>query len=151
MVIISYQRVLFTIYAYISSHSLLFQSYTTTPLGPCNTVMGCVATRWSATRGGCSQTFAKFIKKLSDIFSGVAPANQTKERAKTKSSWISPIFVNSGVFPWENQHDSLWTFFFFSGMPPGKVHELAFLWFGLPGWLLIFPFGDIPQSDVFLC
>ena len=31
--------------------------------------------------------------------SGVAPANQTKERAKTKSSWISPIFVNSGVFP----------------------------------------------------
>ena len=31
--------------------------------------------------------------------SGVAPANQTKERAKTKSSWISSIFVNSGVFP----------------------------------------------------
>ena len=29
--------------------------------------------------------------------SGVAPANQTKEWAKTKSSWISPIFVNSGV------------------------------------------------------
>ena len=27
-----------------------------------------------------------------------APANQTKERAKTRSSWISPIFVNSGVF-----------------------------------------------------
>ena len=26
---------------------------------------------------------------------------------------------------------------FCSGMPPGKVHELAFLWFGLPGWLLI--------------
>ena len=32
------------------------------------------------------------------IVSGIAPANQTKERAKTKSSWISPIFVNSGVF-----------------------------------------------------
>ena len=31
--------------------------------------------------------------------SGVAPANQTKERAKTKSAWISPIFVNPGVFP----------------------------------------------------
>ena len=42
--------------------------------------------------------------------SGVAPANQTKKRAKTKSSWISPIFVNSGVFPWENKHDSHWTF-----------------------------------------
>ena len=26
---------------------------------------------------------------------------------------------------------------FRSGMPPGKVHELAFLWFGLPGRLLI--------------
>ena len=41
---------------------------------------------------------------------GVAPANQTKERAKTKSSWISPIFVNSGVSPWENKHDSHRTF-----------------------------------------
>ena len=27
--------------------------------------------------------------------------------------------------------------FFFSGMPPRKVHELAFFWFGLPGPLLI--------------
>ena len=26
---------------------------------------------------------------------------------------------------------------FCSGMPPGKVHELTFLWFGLPGPLLI--------------
>ena len=42
--------------------------------------------------------------------SGVAPANQTKERAKTKSSGISPIFVNSGVFPWENKRDSHRTF-----------------------------------------
>ena len=40
------------------------------------------------------------------VKSGVAPANQTKERGKTKSSRISPIFVNSGVFPWENKHDS---------------------------------------------
>ena len=42
--------------------------------------------------------------------SGVAPANQTKERATTKSSWSSPIFVNSGVFPHENKHDPHWTF-----------------------------------------
>ena len=27
---------------------------------------------------------------------------------------------------------------FCSGMPLGKVHELTFLWFGLPGRLLIF-------------
>ena len=32
------------------------------------------------------------------------------KRAKTKSSSISPIFVNSGVFPWENKHDSHRTF-----------------------------------------
>ena len=32
---------------------------------------------------------------------------------------------------------------FCSGMPPGKVHELAFLWLGLPGPLLI----KIPQNS----
>ena len=65
---------------------------------------------------------------------GVAPANQTKERAKTKSSCISPMFVNSGVFPWKNKHDSHrtfvpecarekfmnWPFFWFAGVTPGK-------------------------------
>ena len=60
--------------------------------------------------------------------SGVAPANQTKEKAKPKSSWISPIFVNSGVFPWENKHDSHWTF-----VPecPGKSSwtGLSLVWF----------------------
>ena len=42
------------------------------------------------------------------LWSGVAPAKQTKERAKTKSSWeFRPFFcVNSGVFPLENKHDS---------------------------------------------
>ena len=44
--------------------------------------------------------------KAEYCFSGVAPANQTKERAKTRSSRISPIFVNSGVFPCENKADS---------------------------------------------
>ena len=36
---------------------------------------------------------------------------------------------------------------FCSGMPPGKVHELAFLWFGLPGPVLIYgksPYGKRP-------
>ena len=49
-------------------------------------------------------------RTIQNLDSGVAPANQTKERAKTKSSWISPIFVNSGVFPQENKRDSHWTF-----------------------------------------
>ena len=89
-----------------------------------------------------------FRKKIATIFwgrdlksqcfrvfeSGVDPTNQTEERAKTKSSWISPIFVNSGVFLWKKAR---FTSNFCSGLPPRKVHELAFLWFGLPGWLLI--------------
>ena len=60
--------------------------------------------------------------------SGVAPANQTKERAKTKSSWISPIFVNSGVFPEEYKHDSHWTFVPES---PAKSSwtDLSLVWF----------------------
>ena len=33
--------------------------------------------------------------------------------------------------------EARFTLNFCSGMPPGKVHELAFLWFGLPGPLLI--------------
>ena len=77
-------------------------------------------------------------KLVGEFFSGVAPANQTKERAKTKSSWISPIFVNSGVFffPWENKHDSHWTFVL--ECPCGKFMNwpFSFLWFGLPGPLL---------------
>ena len=69
------------------------------------------------------------------IESGVAPANHTKERAKTKSSWISPIFGNSGVFPRENKHDSQIELLFRNALR--KVHELTFLWFGLLGPLLI--------------
>ena len=42
-----------------------------------------------------------------------------------------------------------------SGMPLRKVHELTFLWFGLPGPLLIFlvrkgPLGRLPSSKLFL-
>ena len=44
--------------------------------------------------------------------------------------------MNSGVFPEENKHDSC-TLNFCSGTPLRKVHELTFLWFGLPGPLLI--------------
>ena len=57
-------------------------------------------------RGGGAQGDGKKITQ----FIRSRPANQTKKRAKTKSSWISPIFVNSGVFPEENKYDSHWTF-----------------------------------------
>ena len=40
------------------------------------------------------------------VFQESPRQTKPKERAKTKSSRISPIFVNSGVFPWENKHDS---------------------------------------------
>ena len=69
------------------------------------------------------------------VYSGVAPANQTQKRAKTESSLISPIFVNSGVFL---RKQARFTLNFCSGMPLRKVHELTFLWFGLPGPLLIY-------------
>ena len=44
------------------------------------------------------------------FLSGVARQTKPKKGPKRKSSWISPIFVNSGVVPWENKHDSHWTF-----------------------------------------
>ena len=58
--------------------------------------------------------------------SGVAPANQRKGRNK-KFMHAAHFCENSGVFPWENKRDShLELSFQFS---PGKVDELAFLWF----------------------
>ena len=69
--------------------------------------------------------------------SGVAPANQTKERAKTKSSYEfrpCPFFCEFWCFPL-GKH-ARFTLNFCSGMPLRRVHELTFLWFGLPGPLL---------------
>ena len=65
--------------------------------------------------------------------SGVAPANQTKERAKMKSSWISPFLW---ILVFFLRKTSTIHIEFCSGMPLRKVHELTFLWFGLPGPLL---------------
>ena len=97
-----------------------------------------IVQRSSGASGGCLHGGASFkVEKAHSPAwkkSGVAPANQTKERAKTKSSWISPTFANSGVFPLEKQ--ARFTLNFCSGMPLRKVHELTFLWFGLPGPLL---------------
>ena len=38
------------------------------------------------------------------------PGKPNQRKGKAKSSWISPIFVNSGVFSWESKHDSHQTF-----------------------------------------
>ena len=45
-------------------------------------------------------------------------------------------FMNSGIFPSGKQ--ARFTLNFCSGMPLRKVHELTYLWFGLPGPLLNF-------------
>ena len=45
------------------------------------------------------------------------------------------MFVNSGVFPWDNKRDS--HRIFVAECPREKFMELAFLWFGLLGRLLI--------------
>ena len=42
---------------------------------------------------------------------GVEPLGKPKKGPKRKVHMsFAPIFVNSGVFPWENKHDSHWTF-----------------------------------------
>ena len=56
------------------------------------------------------------------LLSGVAPANQTKERAKTKSSFFFGEFL---CFSLGKQ--ARFTLNFCSGMPLWKVHELTFL------------------------
>ena len=61
---------------------------------------------------------------------------QTKERAKTKSSYeVRPFLCEFWCFSLGKQ--ARFTLNFCSGMPTGKIHELTFLWFGLPGPLLI--------------
>ena len=66
--------------------------------------------------------------------SGVAPANQTRKGPKRKVHEFAH-FCKFWCFSLGKQ--ARFTSSFCSGLPSGKVHELAFLWFGLPGWLLI--------------
>ena len=92
---------------------------------------------------------------LLDIFETPVTVTPQREISKTLNSLKVP-FSRPGT---PNQrkgqkqkvhefHPFLWILVFFfgktstihielcSGMPRQKVHELAFLWFGLPGWLL---------------
>ena len=65
--------------------------------------------------------------------SGVAPANQTKERAETKNSYEFRPFLWILVFFFLRKTSTIHISNFCSGMPLRKVHEPTFLWFGLPG------------------
>ena len=73
------------------------------------------------------------------------PANQTKERAKTKSSYehFAPFSCEFWCFSLGKQ--ARFTLNFCSGMPLAKSHEPTFLWFGFPGPLL--SFGTIREAD----
>ena len=90
----------------------------------------------------CSQPSGSGFRSDNDWLkphhSGVAPANQTKESAKTKSSWISPIFVNSGVFPWENKHDSHIELLFRNAPAKSSWTDLSLVWFA----------GATPESSM---
>ena len=62
--------------------------------------------------------------------SGVAPANQTKERAKRKVHDFALFFcVNSGVFPWENKHDSRIELLFRNAPAKSSWTDLSLVWF----------------------
>ena len=66
-------------------------------------------------RKGQNEKFIRisyFDNLFSLLQSGVTPANQTKERGKTKSLYeFRPLLCEfAGVFPEENKHDSHWTF-----------------------------------------
>ena len=65
----------------------------------------------------------------------VRKKNQTKERAKRKVHEFRPFLRNFWCFSLGKQ--ARFTLSFCSGVPLRKVHELTFLWFGLPGPLLI--------------
>ena len=56
--------------------------------------------------------------------------------------------MNSGVFSLEKQ--ARFTLNFCSGMPLRKVHELTFLWFGLPGPLLMLGCARTPFATTHL-
>ena len=82
-----------------------------------------------------SEFRCEFLRSAAAFLSGVAPANQTKERAKNEKFMNFSHFCEFWCFCLGKQ--ARFTLNFCSGMPPGKVYELAFLWFGLPGPLLI--------------
>ena len=67
------------------------------------------------------------MKNFWDCLSGVAPANQTKQKGQNEKFMnFAHFFVNSGVF-FLRKTSTIHTLNFCSGMPLRKVHELTFL------------------------
>ena len=68
-----------------------------------------------------------------------------KEGAKRKAHEFRPYFCEFWCFSLGKQ--ARFTLNSCSGMPLRKVHELAFLWCGLPGRLLILPSETCANSE----
>ena len=63
--------------------------------------------------------------------------DKPKKGQNEKFTNFALFFVNSGMLNFFLRKEARFTLNFCSGMPLRKVHELTFLWFGLPGPLLI--------------
>ena len=70
--------------------------------------------------------------------SGVAPANQTKEKGQKRKVHMNFAHFFSVVF-FLRKTSTIHISNFCSRMPLRNIHELTFLWFGLPGPLLTHP------------
>ena len=77
----------------------------------------------------CTEQFFKFLL-------GSRPGKPKERKGQNEKFMNFANFCEFCVFL--GKTNTIHKLNFCSGMPPGKVHELAFLWFGLLGWLLIF-------------
>ena len=59
------------------------------------------------------------------------PGKPNQRKGQDEKFLIASIFMNSGVFPWENKHDS--HRIFVPERPREKFMNWPFFWFGLPG------------------
>ena len=73
-----------------------------------------------------------------ELFGG-RPGKPNQRKGQSEKFMNFALFCEFWYFSLGKQ--ARFTSNFCSGMLPGKVHELAFLWFGLPGWLLSFSLG----------
>ena len=75
-----------------------------------------------------------------------SPGKPNQRKGQNEKFMNFALFCEFWCFPLGKQ--ARFTLNFCSGMPLRKVHELTFLWFGLPGPLLINPFCvDFPKEE----
>ena len=82
---------------------------------------------------GITNTIHRLTPEIFDIMLTIRsrPGKKSQRKGQHNRFMNFAHFVNSGVFSLGKQ--ARFTLNFCSGMPLRKVHELTFLWFGLPG------------------